>query len=215
MPAAPPDNIRLAIVNDYEIVVAGIHAMLGGYREVTLVDLDDRALDAASVDIVLYDNFAQRWHDNNHLEDLIERSMAKVVVFTWTFENASVGRAFDAGASGYLSKGLSASEIVSALQLIHRGQKVTGRAHARTEAHDAGHWPGQTKGLTSRESEILALITQGLSNDDIAAAAFLSINSVKTYIRSAYRKVGVQTRAQAVRYGMQHGFEPERTSAVR
>jgi two-component system, NarL family, response regulator LiaR len=75
--------------------------------------------------------------------------------------------------------------------------------------------PGQGQGLSSRESEILALITQGLSNEEIAAATFLSINSIKTYIRSAYRTIGVRSRAQAVRHGVHHGFEPERTSAVR
>lgn len=169
---------------------------------------------SGSVDIVLYDNFAQRWHDRSHLDDLVQHSSAKVVVFTWTFDQTSIDRAFAAGAAGYLSKGLTAAQIVEALQAVHSGRRVTGRAHGRTTTRDPGDWPGRAQGLTSRESEILTLITQGLSNKDIAAAAYLSINSVKSYIRTAYRKLGVQTRSQAVRYGMQHGFEPERTSAV-
>jgi DNA-binding NarL/FixJ family response regulator len=215
MPLAVP-QINLAIVNDYEIVVAGVHAMLSGHPEVRLVQLDARALETGSVDVVLYDNFGQRWHDDRHLKDLIEHSRAKVVVFTWTFELTSISNALAAGASGYLSKGLSTTEIVTAIQAIHRGEVVTSAGHERTAARDRakGEWPGQEHGLSPRESEILALITQGLSNDDIAAAAYLSINSVKSIIRTAYKKIGVKTRSQAVRYGMQHGFEPHRTSAV-
>ena len=57
---------------------------------------------------------------------------------------------------------------------------------------------------------MLALITQGLSNQEIAERSYLSINSVKTYIRTAYRKIGVTRRSQAVVWGMQHGFEPDR-----
>jgi two-component system, NarL family, response regulator LiaR len=60
-----------------------------------------------------------------------------------------------------------------------------------------------------RESEVIALITQGLSNQEIADRCYLSINSVKTYIRTAYRKMGVARRSQAVLWGIQHGFEPD------
>jgi NarL family two-component system response regulator LiaR len=66
-----------------------------------------------------------------------------------------------------------------------------------------------THDLSSREAQIVALIVRGLSNQEIAEAAFLSINSVKTYIRTAYRKMGVTRRSQAVVWAMQHGFDPE------
>ena len=72
-----------------------------------------------------------------------------------------------------------------------------------------GVWPGQSQGLTARESEVLSLITQGLSNQEIADRCYLSINSVKTYIRTAYRKMGVTRRSQAVLWGLAHGFEPD------
>jgi DNA-binding NarL/FixJ family response regulator len=73
-----------------------------------------------------------------------------------------------------------------------------------------GAWPGQALGLSERESEVLALICQGLSNDDITKRAYLSINTVKTYIRTLYRKIGVTSRTQAVLWGLDHGFEPDR-----
>ena len=69
-------------------------------------------------------------------------------------------------------------------------------------------------GLTPREAEILALITQGLSNQEIAARAFLSINSVKTYIRTAYRKINVASRSQAVLWGVDNGFKPDKLRTI-
>jgi len=70
-----------------------------------------------------------------------------------------------------------------------------------------GDWPARTRGLSEREAEIVSLITHGLGNDDIADRLFLSINTVKSYIRSAYRKMGVKTRSQAVLWGVDHGFK--------
>ena len=61
---------------------------------------------------------------------------------------------------------------------------------------------------------MLALIAQGLSNQEIADGAFLSINSVKTYIRSAYRKIGVQRRTQAVLWATRNGFVPNRSRVI-
>ena len=61
-------------------------------------------------------------------------------------------------------------------------------------------------GLTGRELQVLALIAEGLTNQEIADKVFVSINSVKTYIRSAYRKIGVNSRSQAAVWGLQHGI---------
>ena len=71
-----------------------------------------------------------------------------------------------------------------------------------SSAGGAGDWPGRSIGLTPREAEIIALIAHGLSNEEIAERAFLSINSVKTYIRTAYRKMKVTSRSQAVLWGV-------------
>ena len=58
------------------------------------------------------------------------------------------------------------------------------------------------------------MITQGLSNADIADRAHLSINSVKTYIRNCYRRIGVTSRSQAVLWGVEHGFRPDRRRII-
>ena len=80
------------------------------------------------------------------------------------------------------------------------------RAHA---APSALIGPGRGEGLSDRESEILALITQGKSNADVARLTYLSPNTVKSYIRTIYRKIGVGSRTQAVLWGVDHGFTPD------
>ena len=79
---------------------------------------------------------------------------------------------------------------MDALLAIHEGEVVVSPAPAKARPASGLDWPGRAEGLTNRESEILALITQGKSNEDVAALTFLSKNSIKSYIRSAYRKIG-------------------------
>ena len=74
-------------------------------------------------------------------------------------------------------------------------------------------WPGREHGLSDRESEVLSLICQGLSNQQVAQNLYLSINSVKTYIRTLYRKIGVESRSQAVIWGLGHGFTSSRATS--
>ena len=104
-------------------------------------------------------------------------------------------------------------ELIDAIEAVAGGEVVRpapdpSGASPRQE-RIAGVWPGREHGLSAREAEVVALITQGLSNDEIAKMTYLSINSVKTYIRGAYRKIGISRRSQAVIWGMQHGFEPD------
>ncbi len=205
--------IRLAIVNDYEIVVAGVAAMLTPYSErVTIVELDAGLAVSSDVDLILYDTFGQVQGDGVDLEGLLHGNDARLVVFSWNVQRDLVQRALDHGAAGYLSKGMSAEEVVQALEDVADG-KIVVPADRRLD-NQSGLWPGRDHGLTEREAEVLALITQGLSNQEIAERTYLSINSVKTYIRTAYRKIGVMRRSQAVVWGMQNGFEPDRTRVV-
>lgn len=207
--------IRVAIVNDYEIVVAGVAAMLAPHHDrVCVVEVDSGVPVLSDVDVILYDTFGQVQGDGVDLEDLVDGTDARVVIFSWNLQADLVRRAVERGASGYLSKGLSAGEIVDGLEAVHRGETVTPPSGAHTADREVGEWPGRGVGLSARESEVLALITQGLSNQEIAERTYLSINSVKTYIRTAYRKIGVSRRSQAVGWGMRHGFEPDRMRSI-
>jgi NarL family two-component system response regulator LiaR len=203
--------VRLAIVNDYEIVVSGLASMLEEHRDrVHVVEINAQTAVLSDVDVVLVDMFGQLPRAGSTLDDLVRESDAPVVLYSWEMSRDGISSALTAGAGGYLSKSLSAQEIVNALEAIRDGEVVvlTNAVGERGDQPVGVQWPGQAAGLSPRESEVLALITQGLSNQEIAQTTYLSINSVKTYIRSAYRKIGVSTRSQAVGWGMQHGFEP-------
>jgi len=208
--------IRVAIVNDYEIVVAGVAAMLAPHNDrVTIVELDSNLPVVSDVDVIFYDTFAAVQGDGVDLGVLVHGSSARVVIFSWNIHEELVRAAIERGAAGYLSKGLDAEQIVSAIEAVHRGETVTPPASATAaERTAAGEWPGREVGLSAREAEVLALITQGLSNQEIAERTYLSINSVKTYIRTAYRKIEVTRRSQAVAWGMRHGFAPDRVRSI-
>src|SRR4029079_2093260 len=105
--------------------------------------------------------------------------------------------------------------LVDAIERIHAGERVLPIGGGTVSPKPESAWPGKEHGLTVREAEIIALITQGLSNQEIADRSYLSINSVKTYIRTAYRKIGVERRAQAVLWGIKNGFEPDIMRRVR
>lgn len=208
--------IRIAVVNDYEIVVAGIAAMLAPHHErVSVVELDSGLSVLNDVDVILYDTFAAVQADGIDLDALVRGSDARVVIFSWNLQHELVRAAIERGAAGYLSKGLDAGQIVAGIEAVHRGETVVPPDSAPSVDKAAvGEWPGREAGLSAREAEVLALITQGLSNQEIAERTYLSINSVKTYIRTAYRKIDVSRRSQAVIWGMKHGFEPDRLRSV-
>ena len=200
--------IRLAIADDYALVIAGVAALLAD-EHIDVVETGASLPVVTDVDIVLYDTFGQIQGDGIDLEDYVRDSGAKVVIYSWNLEPDLIERAVAGGASGYLSKVLTGPEIVAALERIMRGEIVILAGDHETSVDAAGDWPGRLAGLSPREAEILALITQGLSNQEIADRAYLSINSVKTYVRAAYRKIEVTRRSQAVLWGMRNGFEPD------
>ena len=204
--------VTVALVDDYDVVVMGVANILDQYRdEVVVAELDANRPVADSVDIVLYDAFAQPESDHDEIAVLVRNPNARrVVVFTWNFAPDLVDRALKQGVRGYLSKALSARDLVAALRAVHDGEIVVSETPGRTRSVNGLDWPGRIEGLSDRESEVLALITQGLSNADVARLTYLSPNTVKSYIRSIYRKIGVASRTQAVLWGIRNGFEPDR-----
>ena len=205
--------IRLAIVDDYAVVIAGVASFLEAER-IDVVETGATQPVITDVDIVLYDTFAQVEGTGIDLADFVRDSGAKVVVYSWNLEPRLIDEAIAGGARGYLSKVLTGPEIVAALQRVMRGEIVILPGDGEASMGGAGDWPGRSAGLTPREAEIIALITQGLSNLEIAARAFISINSVKSHIRGAYRKINVTRRSQAVLWGVQNGFQPDTLRTV-
>jgi NarL family two-component system response regulator LiaR len=200
--------IRLAIVDDYAVVVAGVASFLAT-EKIDVVETGATKSVVSDVDIVLFDTFGQVEGTGIDLKDFVRDSGARVVIYSWNLEPRLIQQALDQGARGYLSKVLTGPEIVHALERVMRDEIVVITGEHETSVGGVGDWPGRAAGLSSREAEIIALITQGLTNQDIADRVYLSINSIKTYIRSAYRKMGVTTRTHAVLWGVENGFRPD------
>ena len=208
---ATDDPITIALVDDYDVVVIGVANMLDQYRDrVIVAEIDTNQAVSDEVDIVLYDSFAQPESDHEEIRVLVENPRARrVVVYTWTFDPALISRARELGVHGYLSKALPARDLVAALEAVHAGEVVISDPPGRARSASGLNWPGRGEGLTDREAEILALITQGKSNAEVATLTFLSPNTVKSYIRTIYRKINVASRTQAVLWGVRNGFTPD------
>ena len=210
VPARHPP-IRVALVDDYDVVLLGLAQMLDQYRDrVVIAEIDTNEPLKDIVDIVLYDSFAQPESDHDEISVLVANPRARrVVLYTWNFHPDLIRTARQQGVHGYLSKTLAARDLVAALEAVHAGQVIVSDPPPRARSTSGLDWPGRGEGLTDRESEILALITQGKSNADVATLTFLSPNTVKSYIRTIYRKIDVASRTQAVLWGVNNGFTPD------
>ena len=196
--------IRVALSNDYELALLGLAQMLARYPHVVqVVDLTTQARMSHEPDIILYDTFGRFPDRDEKLRSIVQANAAKVVVYSWEEYPEEVARGD--GAAGYLHKGITSDELVASIVAIHDGRPPPRGTGAGGE--DGLTWPGQVLGLSPREAEMLTFITRGHTNEEIVARSHLSINTVKTYIRNAYRKIGVQTRSQAVAWGYRHGFQ--------
>lgn len=210
--------VSIALSDDYDVVVHGLEAMLEPFSDrVQVVELNLTTETITPVDVTLYDTFAQPQGDAEDVDRLLANpNNGRVVVYSWNAQPELVQQALAKGCAGYLDKSSSAEELVAAIERIAAGKVVT-LPPTREPTNDVpyGSWPGQQHGLSAREAEILALITQGMTNEDIATRAYLSINTVKSYIRTAYRKIGVSRRSQAVRWGMENGMLPDHHRELR
>jgi DNA-binding NarL/FixJ family response regulator len=207
----PSSPFTIALIDDYDVVVLGIARMLEPFADrVVIAEMDTNEPLEEPVDIVLYDSFAQSESNGEGIAALVRNPKARrAVVYTWSFHPDLMAAASRIGVDGYLSKALPARELVEALEAVHAGEVVVSEPPGRVRSAPGLNWPGREEGLTDREAEILALITQGRSNAEVCTLTFLSPNTVKSYIRGLYRKIGVSSRTQAVLWGVSHGFTPD------
>jgi DNA-binding NarL/FixJ family response regulator len=189
--------LRVAIVNDYEVVVAGVQAMLSPYSPlVCVVELDVQEDPAQAVDVALFDTYGQPGLGLDRVRSLaLSHHVGAVAVYTWNMTESARKAANDAGASAVIAKSLPARQLVASLQAVAGGQTVeTGRFRPVK----SGSWPGAQWGLSARESETLALVATGMGNRGMADAMFVSENTVRTHLKSIFRKLGVSNRSQAL-----------------
>ncbi len=190
---------RVAINDENELVLAGVTSLLHQFPDrVQLVAWDGSAL----ADVVLYGVQEEARSHDPILHSLLRSTSATIVAFGWRQEAPQAQLALACGAHGFVSKQLTATELVERIAHL-RG---TRDPHVPLPAAGGCHPGVGDAGLTPRETDVLGLVASGQTNAEIALSLFLSINSVKTYIRSGYRKIGVERRSQAVLWAVQHGL---------
>lgn len=201
--------VRVTLAHECDLVTHGFTNMLAPYAaRVTVVPAERDGTAPLDVDLTLHDSLG-----GLHLVPGPQASLAiphggRLVTYTWNPRPDLVDLALASGAQGCLSKYLPAANLVAGLEAIHRGQVIV-EYGTRPQSHRARPASGPDGLLTPREAEIITLITRGLNNVSIAREASLSINSVKSHIRAAYRKMGVGSRSQAVLWGVRNGYLDE------
>ncbi|SDC94232.1 DNA-binding response regulator, NarL/FixJ family, contains REC and HTH domains [Mycolicibacterium neoaurum] len=217
---APSSPMRLVLVDDHEMVIEGLKAMLVSFEDRVQVVGQAVGAERALVvvaeldpDIVLCDVRMQGSSGLDLCLALRERDPDRKIVMLSVYEDEQyLFQALRVGASGYLLKSISSDELVRQLELAHRGQTAIDPGMAARAADTAARlqrdefWPGARQGLTQRESEILSYVVSGLSNRGIAAKLVIGEETVKTHLSSIYRKLGVGDRTGAVATALREGI---------
>ncbi|MCX4846315.1 response regulator transcription factor [Streptomyces sp. NBC_00893] len=199
MTATPP--VRILLCDDHVVVRAGLLALLGSERDIEVVGEAGSGEEAVALaarltpDVVLMDLQLGAGIDGVEATRRIAATGVHVLVLTTYDTDADITRAIEAGATGYLLKAERPEELFAAIRSAAQGRTtlsppVASRVMARMRK------PRPT--LTDRELDILAQLSQGLGNRDIARALFISEATVKTHLGRIYDKLGVDTRAGAV-----------------
>lgn len=212
--------VRLVLVDDHEMVIEGLRAMLTAFsNRIEVVGQAINAEQALAVvaetdpDIVLCD---VRMRGESGLDlclALRERDPDRRIVMLSVYDDEQyLFEALRVGASGYLLKSISSDDLVHQIEMAHRGETVIDPGLAARAAGTAARlqrdefWPGARQGLTQRESEILAYMVSGLSNRGIATKLVIGDETVKSHLRSIYRKLGVSDRTGAVATALREGI---------
>lgn len=211
--------LRVVVVDDHQMVLDGLRAMLAAYSErveivgeATEPELAIKIITGQEPDITLLDVRLRGSSGLDLCAEIRKRQPACKVVFLTVYDDEQyLYQALRLGAAGFLLKRVRGAELVDHLQRIHQGEVLIDPSLATKVAMSVAHlrggefWPGARLGLTQRESEVLALMVAGLSNRAIAGRLTVSEETVKTHARGIYRKLDVPDRSGAVAAALREG----------
>ncbi len=205
--------IRVLFVDDHEMVRIGVSSYLSAQKDIEVVGEADNGKTAIDMaldlrpDIILMDLVMKEMDGIEATKQIIEVwPEAKIIIVTSFLDDEKVYPALQAGATSYMLKTSKASDIAEAVRSTFKGQivlepEVTDkmimkmREKPQNLLHDE---------LTAREMEILLLMAEGKSNQEIADALFIAIKTVKTHVSNILSKLQVQDRTQAVIYAFKY-----------
>lgn len=199
-----PDATWVHVSTTQEVVRAGLRVILE-QADASLRITTEGPL-VGTPDVVLFDVIHMDDGDTTDLERWLKDSDTTVIAINRTLKPELGEHARKHGVEWSITLGITARELGRVIE-----QAISGHledSDVAVEWDPAAHL-GADAGLSPRESEVLRLVVSGRSNAEIAEEMHLSINSVKTYIRSTYRKIGATSRSQAILWGIQNGFPTE------
>jgi two-component system response regulator NreC len=210
--------IRVLIADDHSVLRAGLRMLLGAQSD---IDVVGEAADGLEVsrkarelrpDIVLLDLSMPGPRSGNVIREVLRACpKTRVLILTMHDDAAYFRSALSAGATGYLVKKAADTELLSAIRAVHAGRtfvdltRTTGLAQPSLPAKVAGQWQ-PPKNLSRREREVLRLLAQGHSNQQIADKIRLSVKTVETYRTRLSEKLGLRGRAELYRFAAESGI---------
>ena len=195
--------LRVAVLSRHDLTRAGLTQLIELDPDRAVVVGTDQADHAVEHDVVVYDLAGRETTEDSDLPPLIASKTAVVAVLTELRPEESE-RLLAMGVADVVSIAVTAKALLDRVERAAAGRRIAPAA-VRRHSRDAARLAA---GLTEREVAVLELIAAGLSNDQIAAQLFVSINTVKTYVRTAYRRIGAKSRSQAVIWALGQGLGP-------
>jgi len=200
---------QVAVISPHPVVVEGFRAMLGRHPGRIAVARDDEPV--AEVDVILYDVLGLVDADGADLDRLVGHPRCVVLAVGRDLCPPLLDRATARGVDGSVSAAIGHRELVALVEraLAERGEVGDAAVPAATSSQPGIARTADEVSLTRRQAEMIALLVAGYSNKEIARRSSVSVNSVKTHLRSAYRKLGVRSRAEAAVWAVRQGLVPE------
>lgn len=213
------NKIRVLIVDDHALVREGLRALLEAQPDIEVVGEATNGEEAVNKtreiqpDIILMDitmPVMNGLEATRHIRQ--DNPEVKILILTMHESDDYFFKILEAGASGYFIKGGSSRELISALQVVWRGDVFIYPTMVRRLLSDylqrvkEGQDEGSYDGLTNREREILKLIAEDHTNQEIADLLVLSVATVQTHRAHLMRKLGLRNRTELIKYALRRGF---------